>query len=449
MSIRGLDESRLIEALEAAGLDDHAARPLAVRFGRLARKFEHQRPVRDRERWEAWHVPGRVEVLGKHTDYAGGRSLIAAIERGLCVIGAPRTDGVLSITDAGRESSVILDVAQPRPALNWARYPATVLARLTKNFPGAVGGADVIFESNLPSASGLSSSSALMIAVLLAVARLSRLEASSVWTANITSNEDLAAYAATIENGSRFRELHGEHGVGTLGGSEDHTAILCSTPGQLAHYSFRPTRRERTVPLMEPLLFAIAVSGVRAQKTGNAQDDYNRLSQRASSIVERWRAASGRRDDTLAEALASSGDAEDRLRRLLRADAPALLDRFEQFVEESTILVPSAATQLERGDLEGFGATAARSQDLAERLLGNQVPETITLSRLARMHGAIAASAFGAGFGGSVWALVDRSRALQFVERWQEAYARVHPMAAARSTFFLTRPGPAAVRIGS
>jgi galactokinase len=449
MSIRGLDDSRLIQALQAAGLDGDATRPLAERFGRLARQFEHQRPARDRQRWEAWHVPGRIEVLGKHTDYAGGRSLIAAIERGLCVIGAPRTDGLLSITDTGRDSSLILDVAQPRPALSWAKYPATVLARLTRNFPGAVGGADVIFESDLPSASGLSSSSALMIAVLLALARLNRLEASPAWTASITGNEDLAAYAATIENGSGFRGLPGEHGVGTLGGSEDHTAILCSTAGQLAQYSFRPTRRERTVPLTQELLFAIGVSGVRAQKTGNARDDYNRVSQRASAIVERWRAASGRADDTLAEALASSGDAEDRLRRLLRADAPALLDRFEQFVEESTVLIPSAATQLERGDLAAFGATAARSQDLAERLLGNQVPETITLTRLARIHGAIAASAFGAGFGGSVWALVDRSSALQFVERWQEAYASVHPAAAARSTFFLTRPGPAAVRIES
>ncbi len=49
---------------------------------------------------------------------------------------------------------------------------------------------------------------------------------------------------------------------------------------------------------------------------------------------------------------------------------------------------------------------AERSQEAAERWLGNQIPETIALARLARHVGATAASAFGAGFGGSVWALV-------------------------------------------
>ena len=85
---------------------------------------------------------------------------------------------------------------------------------------------------------------------------------------------------------------------------------------------------------------------------------------------------------------------------------PDLLDRFDQFVEESTRLSPAAAGQLECGDARRIRRDVARSQELAERLLRNQVPETWR-SRGAREHGAVAASAFGAGFGGSVWALVD------------------------------------------
>jgi galactokinase len=82
-------------------------------------------------------------------------------------------------------------------------------------------------------------------------------------------------------------------------------------------------------------------------------------------------------------------------------------------------------------------------------LLCNQVPETIALVRTAREHGACAASAFGAGFGGSVWALVDRTDALAFLDRWQNAYRLMCPGVSARSRFFLTRPGPAVVRLSA
>ena len=61
--------------------------------------------------------------------------------------------------------------------------------------------------------------------------------------------------------------------------------------------------------------------------------------------------------------------------------------------------------------MAAFGDLVDRSQQLAERRLGNQVPETIELARSARELGARAASAFGAGFGGSVWALVSRADA--------------------------------------
>ena len=105
-----------------------------------------------------------------------------------------------------------------------------------------------------------------------------------------------------------------------------------------------------------------------------------------------------------------------------------LLDRFDQFLEESTRLVPTAADQLEHGDLEGFGVTVARSQELAGRLLRNQVPETEALVRTARALGAWAASAFGAGFGGSAWALVEQSRGRGFLDQWQNAYAAACPV---------------------
>jgi galactokinase len=414
------------------------------RLGRLATALGRQSHV---PQVDGWFVPGRIEVLGKHTDYAGGRSLLCAVERGLYGVSAPRGDRQLAIVDGRRGSSLTLTPDQDGTPVRWGTYPLAVLRRLTRNFPEMTRGADVIFESTLPSASGLSSSSALIVIVLLALARANDLKATTRWGENIQTDTDLAAYAATIENGSSFRALTGAHGVGTEGGSEDHTAILCSQAGQLAQYSFLPTRLERAIPLPSALVFAVGVSGIAARKTGEARDDYNRASRRVQRILDRWRLESGRTDPTLAAALASSPDATDRLRLSLRRHEVDLVDRLDQFVEESTALIPAAGDHLLSGDLEAFGVSVARSQDLAERLLGNQIPETVTLVREARALGSIAASAFGAGFGGSVWALVERSAAPGFLDRWQNAYATAHPGAAAQASFFITGAGPGAFEV--
>ena len=274
--------------------------------------------------------PAASRSSGKHTDYGGGRSLICAAERGFHVVSAPRADRRLSLTDLGRGISLVLDVDGPRPEVSWATYPMTVLRRLSRNFPEMSRGVDVVFESDLPSAAGMSSSSALMVAVLLALVRANRLDETPRWIENLprrhptsARSEDLAAYAATIENGQTFRALAGESGVGTEGGSEDHTAILCSAPMELAQYAFCPTRHERSVAFPAGLVFAIGVSGVAARKTGQARDDYNRASRLAARVLERWRTGTGREDTSLAAALSSSSDAPERVRALLGSDLRA------------------------------------------------------------------------------------------------------------------------------
>ena len=94
------------------------------------------------------------------------------------------------------------------------------------------------------------------------------------------------------------------------------------------------------------------------------------------------------------------------------------------------------------------GATGrAASQSLAERLLGNQIEETVHLARSAREAGAAAASAFGAGFGGSVWALVADGAADGFVERWRADYAARFPAHAGAALFFRSDAGPPALRL--
>ena len=120
---------------------------------------------------------------------------------------------------------------------------------------------------------------------------------------------------------------------------------------------------------------------------------------------------------------------------------------FDQFFEESERIIPGVTDRLSAGDIAGIGPLVDRSQHLADHLLGNQIPETIALARAARGLGALASSAFGAGFGGSVWALVPDRDHRTFLDRWDAAYRHDFPAAAARAQFFVTRPGPAAVRL--
>ena len=70
-------------------------------------------------------------------------------------------------------------------------------------------------------------------------------------------------------------------------------------------------------------------------------------------------------------------------------------------------------------------------------------PETVTLVRTAREHGAVAASAFGAGFGGAVWAMVSATTASTFVDEWRGSYTAAFPKHVANARWIVTKPsGP-------
>jgi galactokinase len=402
-------------------------------------------------------VPGRVEFLGKHTDYAGGRSLLCTVERGVCVVAFPRDDARVRVHAASTGEIVDCALAPAACAPDtaaWSTYVATVARRLARNFGEPLRGADIAFTSDLPIAAGMSSSSALVVAFFLTLSAINRLDERDEYRADIHSLENLADYVGCVESGFDFGSLAGGTGVGTLSGCEDQTAMLCGRGRELVQYSFCPVRFERSVPLPPGYQLAIAASGVRAEKTRDALEKYNALSRKARAIVELWRAATGRADTTLAEAIASGPGSTAALRDVVQASSTGefssadLLDRFDQFVAESERIIPAAGDALLHADLSALGLLAERSVDGAARLLGNQVPETLALTSLARDLGAVAASPFGAGFGGSVWALIkEEDKRSELVERWRAAYVEQFPEHATSCEFFVTRAGPPASRI--
>jgi galactokinase len=271
------------------------------------------------------------------------------------------------------------------------------------------------------------------------------------YTKHIRDPVDLAGFLGTIENGQSFGELMGDRGVGTFGGSEDHTAILCSSAGLLGQFSYCPVRLERHVKLSDDYIFVISSSGVVAEKTGIAMKKYNRASRLAFEAAALYRQSTGRKDPHLSAAIASTSGSVERIRDLLansrNPDFPSidLVHRFEHFHAESEVIIPAVADVLEGAALAKFGNLVDRSQQLGAELLGNQVPETIGLAAMARELGAVAASAFGAGFGGSVWALVPKRQVEWFMDQWANRYRAAFPVGASQAMFFCSQPAPAAL----
>jgi galactokinase len=342
------------------------------------------------------------------------------------------------------ETTTIDPAGDPDHASGWSKYVAVVASRLARDFPGAGIGIDIAFASDLPRAAGLSSSSALVVALAQAIVRRGRLDERPEWTRELPARTDLSGYLGAVENGLTFKGFTGATGVGTDGGSEDHTAILLCRADRVSAYSYLPVLHCGDAAMPHDWCFVVASSGVEADKAGAVRQQYNRASRATRTLLERWHTQFGGPHRNLAAALGDQPASVEDFARGLDADAD-LGPRLRHFIAEDG-RVPDALDAFRRADRRRLGALASTSQADAETLLGNQIPETVELARSARALGAFAASSFGAGFGGSVWALVDAAEAEPFAARWLATYRDRFPAIAAASTF-TCRPAPAMVEL--
>ncbi|NNM86400.1 MAG: galactokinase [Phycisphaerales bacterium] len=404
---------------------------------------------------EFWHVPGRIEVYGKHTDYCGGRSVLCALERGFCIAARARDDELIRLINVADGSEVMGDVSRGAAQRmgHWSNYPMTVVRRLARDFPNCRRGMDFAFCSDLPAAAGLSSSSALVTGAFLAFVFANELEGQPEYQRMLHDQPSLAAYLGAIESGRSFGNFGGDDGVGTAGGSQDHTAILCSQAECCIGAEFLTPAVTDTLPLNCDHRFVIGVSGLVAEKTGAARHLYNQTAARArlaldilnrhlpvpaATLEQAWKKLACDTPQVFGIIERESPDA---------ATAQTLCERVLQFHTESHVIIPSALRSLKSGQLEEWASLASQSHELADKLLHNQTSQTNFLAADALRLGAVASSAFGAGFGGSVWALVNANAVPQFIAAWRKSYCAAFDEQAARSVFFESRPGPAAFRL--
>jgi galactokinase len=343
---------------------------VADQAGRVAAAFR-ERTGRDPD--GVWAAPGRVNLIGEHTDYNDGFVLPAAIDRLVLAAAGRRDDGRLRLWSLQSEPPADLELAEVGPGKveGWAAYPAGVAWALGQ--AGVeVGGADLVVDGDVPAGAGLSSSAALECATATALADLCGAGLDRV---------TLAGLARRAEN-----EV-----VGVPSGAMDQ---MVSMLGRAGHALFLDTRSLETeqVPLpLEAAGLCLVVIDTRAghRLVDGAYADRRAACEAAAATlgVPALRDATPTQVEAAAAALGEEG--RRRARHVVTENARVL----------------EAVRLLRAGELERLGPLLAASHASLRDDYEVSSPELDTAVEAAVVAGAVGARMTGAGFGGSALAL--------------------------------------------
>jgi len=213
-------------------------------------------------------APGRVNLIGEHTDYNLLPVLPMPLEQKVRLAIAPNGSPVVRlINDEQCFETAEVDISQPiEPSPgHWSNYCRAALQEVCRHHGYALAGFDAVVSADLPAAAGLSSSSALVIATCLAFLAVNEIE----WT-----QEELAERMRLAE---RF--------VGTAGGGMDQAVIALGGCNAALLIEFDPLQTAE-VPVPDGLQVFVINSGQKAEKTGAARFGYNRRALECSLAVE-------------------------------------------------------------------------------------------------------------------------------------------------------------------
>ena len=353
-------------------------------------------------------APGRVNLIGEHTDYNALPVFPMALRQEVRVLFRPREDSLVRFANPDpefplRSFSLSPDIP-PEKTGDWGNYLRAPCQALVRQL-GPLKGIDALLTSTVPVASGLSSSSALVIAVGRALLH-----------ANGTEIETLAL-AEEMARAERY--------TGTQGGGMDQAISLGAVAGHASRIEFDPLRMFET-PVPPGWRFVVGHTLVRAEKSGGAQAAYNRRREECAEALATMGRAVGRGEERLTyPELLSSLPLRELLSRAENHLQPPLLQRFRHVVTEAA-RVYEAEEAMRRGDLLTFGILMDASHDSLRNDYEVSAPELDRLVELAREGGAAGARLTGAGFGGCMVALTDE-RHLDGVFLSLEGYYRERP----------------------
>jgi galactokinase len=322
-------------------------------------------------------APGRVNLIGEHTDYNEGFVLPIAIDRATFVAGRSRSDQTVRVYSANfdEEDSFTLDRIERSAERPWSNYVRGVVkGLLARDLP--LTGADLLVESDVPLGAGLSSSASLEVAVGYAFQLLNNIN---------LLGEELALLAQGAENSF----------VGMQCGIMDQ---FMSALGRAGHALLLDCRdlSYRTIPIPPDVRVVVCDSGVRHTLVGSEYNERRAACHEAVQLLRtRLPKISALRDVSPAQLQAN-------------ADVlpPAILPRARHVVAEID-RTRRAAEALEQGELVRFGQFMLESHVSLRDDYEVSVPEIDTLVELARaLPGCYGSRITGGGFGGSTVSLV-------------------------------------------
>jgi galactokinase len=357
-------------------------------------------------------APGRVNLIGEYTDFNDGFVMPAAIGRSCWVAAGARADRKLVIHSEEFPETFEWDFAAGEPARTgeWSDYPVGVAVLLARSGV-AIGGANLLIESDVPIGAGLSSSAAIEVATGYAL---------------------LGAAGAAVDGLelARLCQRAENEFVGARTGIMDQFASVFGREGQAMVLDCRSLEYE-LAPIPNSVHLVICNTMVKHE---NSSGEYNLRRAQCEEAVARLAAfypgISALRDVTM-----------EQLERR-RGDLPEVVYRRAAHVVAENARVLAAVAALGAGDLAAFGERMAESHESLRRLFEVSSPELDLMVELAnREDGVLGARMTGGGFGGSTINLVEAEHAEEFrlnmARNYQEATGR-------RPDIQICDPGPGA-----
>ena len=330
-----------------------------------------------------WAAPGRVNVIGEHTDYNGGFVLPVALPHTTRAAVARRSDGLVALASLQHPEEpaevAVEDLTPGRPG-GWAGYPAGVVAELRDRVARA-GGISILVDGDVPSGAGLSSSAALECAVALALRDLVAPELTPV---------DLVDLARRAENDF----------VGAPTGILDQSASLLCTAGHALFLDTRDRTSEQVPFHLSESGLALLVIDTRTTHD-HAHGGYGDRRRECEEAAKRLGVAFLREIGDVADlAVLADGTAEGEV----------LLRRARHIVTEDARVLEVVAALRGHADPRAIGPVLTAGHASLRDDFEISVPALDACVEAAVEAGAYGARMVGGGFGGSAIALLEADR---------------------------------------
>jgi galactokinase len=362
----------------------------APRAQELAARFERRFGTTPR----IYRAPGRVNLIGEHTDYNDGFVMPAAIGFSCHVAAAPRDDRRLVVESEtiGRHAEWSLDEPDPMQRHDWSQYIIGVAALLRRRDPG-LRGATLLLTSDVPMGAGLSSSAAVEVSAAIALSDLSNIEMTPLDVARLCQQSEIEFVGARCGIMDQFIACHGRAG---------HAVLLdCRS---LEH---------REVPLPGGVRLVACNTMVRHTHAGG---EYNQrraeCEEGVARIARRFPQVKGLRDVDL-----------ERL-EACRHDLPELIFQRCRHVVSEDARTHAFVAALEAAEFDKLGPLMAASHDSLRDDYEVSCAELDAMVDAAQAQpGVLGARMTGGGFGGCAVALVRGDAVESFKREVANAYA--------------------------